>query len=89
MRSEQLATLATFFVFADDNSERLATPETLDARSGRRTPLSMGANRKLETNYLCKPLPFNDVTSCQLQPFLCNCQNTPKWVDTEWIGTPL
>jgi hypothetical protein len=30
------------------------------------------ANWKQETNHLYKPLQFNDVTSCQLQPFLYN-----------------
>jgi hypothetical protein len=35
-----------------------------------------GANRKLETHASCKPLQFSDVTSCQLQPFLCSCHIT-------------
>ena len=30
------------------------------------------ANRKLATKASCKPLQFNDVTSCQLQPFYFN-----------------
>ena len=36
------------------------------------------SNRKQETFYPCNPLQINTVTCCQLQPFLCNRQYTPK-----------
>src|ERR1700683_4605435 len=39
-----------------------ATLATLNARSGREKGRLKGANRKLETKCLCKPLQFTDVT---------------------------
>jgi hypothetical protein len=51
---------------------QLATPATLatlNARRNKKKGRLMGANRKLETKCLCKPLQINNVTSCQLQPF--------------------